>query len=120
VYTNVRIRDRTWITVAADDETSPGQAVACVDIRAEKRIERSLRVDSYAREKSLKLWALFASNIHPVVIRLLRVRHFRIAKLNNIRAAHYRGVYPSTQQHRGCPTGFHAEAKSGQLTGINS
>jgi len=88
MHANVRIHDHGWIAVAPDDETGFGQAVACGDILAEKRGERSLRVGGDAREKPLKLWPLFASNIHPVMIRLFRIGEFRIAKINYTRIEH--------------------------------
>src|SRR5678815_4498769 len=98
MHANVRIQDNRWIAVAPDDETGFGQAVACSDIIAKKCGERSVRVSGDAREKALKLWPLFASNIYPVMIRLSRVRDFRIAEINNTRIEHYRGVYRSGQQ----------------------
>jgi hypothetical protein len=109
MHANVRIQDHRWIAVAPDDETGFGQAVACSDIIAKKCGERSVRVSGDAREKALKLWPLFASNIYPVMIRLSRVRDFRIAEINNTRIEHYRGVYRSGQQHCSRPTGLNAE-----------
>src|SRR5438132_12919724 len=120
MHANVRIHDYGWIAVAPDDETGFRQAVACGDILAKKCGERSLRVGGNAREKSLKLGPLFASNIHPVMIRLFRVRDLRIAKINNTRVEHYWGVYRPGQQHCSRPTGLNAEANYCGLPGITS
>ena len=95
MHANVRIHDHGWIAVAPDDKTGFGRAVACGDILAEKCGERSLRVGGDAREKPLKLWPLFACNIHPVMIRLFRIGEFRIAKINCTRIEHDWGVYRS-------------------------
>jgi hypothetical protein len=110
MHANVRIHDHGWIAVAPDDEAGFGQAVACGDILAKKCGERSLRVGGDAREKPLKLWPLFASNIHPVMIRLFRIGDVRIAKINYTGVEHYWCVYQSCQQHCSRPTGLNAES----------